>query len=130
MKQAYNDVKTFHIACGLPHFDTPSFPLRDRLELRIGLLKEEVNEFLQSHFPPDEDNLVLAADAIADIIYVLIGTALEYGIPLPEVWDEVHRTNMAKTIPEVHKNEQGKVMKPNGWKPPEIRRVLYGEEEE
>ncbi|NIQ95452.1 MAG: nucleoside triphosphate pyrophosphohydrolase family protein, partial [Desulfuromonadales bacterium] len=41
-------------------------------------------------------NIELTADALADLIYVAIGAAITYGIDLRPVWEEVHRTNMAK----------------------------------
>jgi predicted HAD superfamily Cof-like phosphohydrolase len=67
------------------------------------------------------------ADAIADSIYVLVGTALEYGIPLDRVWAAVRAANMAKVDPVtglVRKRADGKILKPDGWQPPDIAGVL------
>ena len=63
------------------------------------------------------------------MIYIAVGTALELGIPLEPVWDEVHRSNMAKVDPEtgkVRKREDGKVLKPEGWVRPDIAGAIYG----
>lgn len=67
-----------------------------------------------------------AADALADLSVVCIGSELALGIPGDDVFDEVHFTNMAKLDEEGHpiKNEAGRVVKPLGWRPPSIRKVL------
>jgi predicted HAD superfamily Cof-like phosphohydrolase len=67
------------------------------------------------------------ADAIADSIYVLVGTALEYGIPLDRVWNAVQAANMAEVDPVtglVRKRTDGKILKPDGWLPPDIAGIL------
>ncbi len=61
------------------------------------------------------------ADAIADLCYVLMGTALEFGIPLQAVWDRVQVANMAKCLPA---EPGGKIAKPAGWEPPRIEECL------
>jgi predicted HAD superfamily Cof-like phosphohydrolase len=74
-------------------------------------------------------DLVGIADGIADSVYVLVGTALEYGIPLDRVWGAVHSANMAKVDPvtgKVRKRFDGKVLKPDGWKRPDIAAILAG----
>lgn len=67
------------------------------------------------------------ADGLADLIYVAVGAALEFGIPLDRVWAEVQRSNMAKVDAEtgrVRKRADGKVLKPDGWTPPDIKSAL------
>ncbi len=65
------------------------------------------------------------ADAIADDIYVLVGSALEYGIPLDKVWDEVQDSNMKKFPNGVAVfNDIGKLMKPADWKPPDVASAI------
>lgn len=124
MKQIMKDVAEFMRACDQPVLAVPTIPPLSRICLREGLIAEEFNEFMKAS---EEGDLPAIADAIADLMYVLAGTALEYGIPLEAVWDEVQRSNMAKIDPEtgkVTKNEAGKVQKPPGWTPPDIARVL------
>jgi predicted HAD superfamily Cof-like phosphohydrolase len=72
---------------------------------------------------------VEVADALADMVYIIVGTALEFGIPLDRVWDEVQRSNMAKVDPvsgRVEKRADGKVKKPQGWEGPRISEALSG----
>ena len=64
---------------------------------------------------------------MADIIYIVCGTAASYGIPLNKVFDEVHRSNMAKLVDgKPIRREDGKILKPEGWTAPDIKKVLWG----
>lgn len=71
-------------------------------------------------------DLVEAADALADLSVVCIGSELTLGIPGDDVFETVHENNMSKLGPDGHpiKNEIGRVVKPAGWRPPDIRKVL------
>jgi predicted HAD superfamily Cof-like phosphohydrolase len=71
---------------------------------------------------PGNVDLPALADGIVDTIYVLIGTAIAAGFDLAPVWDEVQRANMAKVDGPVR--EDGKRLKPPGWRPPDIEGVL------
>jgi predicted HAD superfamily Cof-like phosphohydrolase len=77
-----------------------------------------------------EDPVIMAADAMADMLYFLHGTALVSGVPLQAVFSAVHGANMAKLGPngEVLRRADGKILKPKGWKPADIGEVLkvYG----
>jgi predicted HAD superfamily Cof-like phosphohydrolase len=62
------------------------------------------------------------AKELADLLYVVYGTAEELGIPLEEVFAKVHESNMSKVWDDgtVHYNEFGKVLKPNTYSPPDL----------
>lgn len=92
--------------------------LRDT-ELRLDLIWEEVCELFDA---VDDDDIIEATDALADIVYVILGAAVSWGIDLGPIFWEVHATNMKKEGGEI--NEVGRVMKPDQWKPPEILRLL------
>ena len=118
-----NDVADFHAACDVPIMRECAI-VANRVELRRDILREEWRETDEAMAAGD---MVELADGLADIIYVAIGTALEFGIPLDRVWAEVHRTNMAKRDPatgKVRRREDGKVLKPEGWTPPDIAAAL------
>ena len=124
MKNLLNDVRAFHEACGVPVLDKPTF-VPERVELRQALLQEEVRETLLAM---DRGDLVEIADGLADTIYVAVGAALEFGIPLDRVWAEVQRSNMAKVDPttgKVRKREDGKILKPEGWQSPDVSAALF-----
>jgi len=102
----------------------PAFPDADTRLLRMKLLKEEFYEYVHAEHTSD---MVELADALADVCVIALGTAHAYGIPLDAVWQEVHRSNMGKRNPdtgEIEKRPDGKVIKPDGWTPPDIKGVL------
>jgi predicted HAD superfamily Cof-like phosphohydrolase len=118
----YTDVRDFHIAFGQRVGEKPEFPNKDERELRKKLLAEEYTEYVVAEYKND---IVEVADALADIIYIACGTAVSYGIPLDRIFDEVHRSNMAKLVDgKVIRRSDGKVQKPEGWTPPDIKSVL------
>jgi predicted HAD superfamily Cof-like phosphohydrolase len=119
-----DDIREFHRAMDVLVQDTPGVPPSDVKELRISLITEEFKETIEAL---ERDDLVETADGLVDLVVVVIGTALSYGIPFDAVWDEIHRSNMAKRDPEtgkVIKRADGKVLKPDGWTPPNVARTL------
>lgn len=125
MKNLMHDVAAFHLACDVPIAAVPEEPPPARVELRIDLIDEEVNRELIPAMRTG--SMALIADAMADSIYVIVGAALEYGIPIDRVWAAVQAANMAKVDPvtgKVRKRSDGKVLKPDGWTAPDIAAVL------
>ena len=118
-KDWYQDIVDFHRATGTLISKRPTFPLPVVQGLRLKLIREELEEVVDAIF---NDDLVEIADGIADSIVVLLGTAVSYGIDMRPVWDEVHKTNMAKVGGP--KRADGKVLKPEGWKPPDVKSIL------
>jgi predicted HAD superfamily Cof-like phosphohydrolase len=116
----YADMQDFHkIVMGDNFLDYPHIPDKKYLELRKALIKEEVKETLDAM---DREDMVEIADGIVDSIVVLLGTAVTYGIDLRKIWNIIHETNMAKKDGPVR--EDGKKLKPEGWKPPDIKSEL------
>ena len=112
----YQDIVDFHREVMKDEFPTtPHIPTDRYTVLRQKLIKEETEETLKAL---RTGNLVGIADGIADSIVVLLGTAVTCGIDMRPVWNEVHRTNMAKK--EGKLREDGKRLKPKKWKPPDI----------
>lgn len=116
-------VREFHEKFSVPSAVTPTAGRPARRDLRSALILEEVAEFSEAC---NDVNLIEMADALADIIYVTIGAALEFGIPIDRVFAEVHRSNMTKLWPDGkprYRND-GKVIKPDTYSPPNIRGAL------
>lgn len=70
--------------------------------------------------PEGDIDLIEAADAIADIVVVAKGSAHTLGIPVDQVFEAVHITNMSK-MPggkPIRRESDGKILKPPGWEPP------------
>lgn len=116
------DVLQFSVATESHIGGKPSIPPMRITELRLDLIWEEMEELEAAAYVDDLEGI---ADACADLIYVVIGTAIAYGIDLNKVWEEVHRANMAKLTGP--KRADGKQLKPEGWQPPDIRGVLQAQ---
>jgi predicted HAD superfamily Cof-like phosphohydrolase len=116
-------VREFHERFGVPVLNSPQLPDLDRALLRYQLITEEYEEFRDASATR---NLIEIADSLADMVYVIYGTALEYGIDLDRVLDEVHRSNMSKVWEDgtVHYRVDGKVLKPPTYSRADIAGVL------
>ena len=114
----------FHRAFNLPRNADPTLEVTAELAaLRLRLLAEEVGELDEAMQDAD---LVAVADALADITYVVFGTAITYGIDLEAVVREVHRSNMSKLDARGRPvmREDGKVLKSERYTPPDVNTVL------
>ena len=112
----FEDVLEFMKASGRHISPTPNDQFPDRA-LRLRLIREEYNEF---QLAVAANDLVGTADAIVDLIYVLNGAADSWGLDIREVWKEVHKANMKKFPPDGPKIVNGKIVKPDGWTPPDV----------
>jgi predicted HAD superfamily Cof-like phosphohydrolase len=124
MNNFYLDVNDFHNAFKLKVGDeaAPAFSDDQSRALRIKLMREEVEEYLEGE---DKNDLANVAKELADIVYIACGTAVEYGIPLDIVFDAVHKSNMEKLVDgEPVYRDDGKVMKPTDWQAPDIKKIL------
>jgi predicted HAD superfamily Cof-like phosphohydrolase len=129
MEKQIKHVEAFYKAFDMPLPETMRYLHKERALLRHKLIQEEVGELLEASMS-SQGTLVDVADAITDCFYILIGTALEYGIAdkLPALFDEVHSSNMSK-LDENGKpiyREDGKVMKGPGYKKPNLKDIIYG----
>lgn len=124
MSNFFQDVKQFQTAVGQYVGTEPRFANKSERVLRMDLLMEEVKEYLEGEEKSDLENV---AKELADIIYIVCGTAVSYGIPLDRVFDEVHRSNMAKLGPDgkVKRREDGKILKPDNWTAPDVKSILW-----
>lgn len=128
-------VKEFHEAFNLSVNDEPTFKL---LELRFNLCAEE-------HKEATEEMATLAVQVdkkatpeairktkmrltkeLADNLYVIFGTAVTFGLPLEEVFEEVHRSNMSKLGDDGKPvlREDGKVLKGPNYKEADLEQFF------
>jgi len=116
-------VKKFHELYNVPINDKPTF-VKNRVQLRLDLIQEEYLELCEACFSED---LIEVADALGDLIYVVIGMSLEFGIPLEKVLDEIQKSNLSKLDNgKVIRREDGKVLKGPNFLSPNIEEVLNG----
>lgn len=137
-------VRRFHHVYGLPVQTDGASLERESLDMRMSLIAEEFSELVGAVYgraaraeiessyrravAADDGtrDTVETADALADLIYVIYGMALETGIDLAAVLAEVQRSNMSKLGADgkpVYR-EDGKVLKGPGYFPPNVEAVL------
>lgn len=113
------DVREFMQAMGQASAEKPTIVDPGTYYLRLDLMKEEAEE---THKAMIKWDMPAIADGLVDQLYVIIGTAIAYGIDLQPIWDAVHAANMAKSTGPVR--EDGKRLKPPGWTPPDVAGLL------
>lgn len=125
--------REFLVAMGKRVSVIPGDALLADIELAVKLIDEEVNKELLPavRLLPDplNDKVPLLAeilDGAVDAVYVIYQLCNVLGLPFDEAFEEVHRSNMAKRSPDgtVHYREDGKVLKPPGWTPPDLRSII------
>ncbi len=124
-------VREFHEKYGHYIGKLNKTPPEEVIVLRHKLISEESDEFYDASdmLLNDPEELFtsitpLIADAIADLLYVVFGAALAYGIPIDAVFAEVHRSNMTKSMEKDTKSIKGKTIKGPNWEPPKIKEIL------
>jgi predicted HAD superfamily Cof-like phosphohydrolase len=116
MTKVFRDVQVFMNAAG--QTTTENNPTQ--AELYKELIEEEVTEFWVAEATSDE---VEEIDACFDMIWVIVGYMLSKGYDVDGIWDEGSISNLRKidkATGKVLKREDGKVMKPEGWKSPDF----------
>lgn len=127
MASNFADVKAFHVKFGLPHSQLPQLLEPDIYRFRTDFMAEELREFDEAMEVAD---LPHAADALIDLVYVAMGTAVMMGIPWQLLWDAVQAANMNKVRASNAEDERSvrkhtlDVVKPPGWQPPNIQYLL------
>lgn len=117
MTNPFKDQQKFMLACDqtVGEINAPQFNLYKKL------IEEE---FIELRDAKDQAEQL---DALIDILVVTVGAIHSMGANGEGAWNEVMRTNFAKIDDEtgkVRKREDGKVLKPDGWKPPNLKPFL------
>lgn len=109
----------------------PQLATEEERNLRAELMLEELSgtdELLHSMLKGD---LVGIADGLADLLYVVFGTAAAYGINVQDIFNEVHRSNLTKAIWDeatqtyiLNRSESGKIIKPESYSPADLKPLI------
>lgn len=134
---------------------------QETADLYRRLIDEEMSELAEAYAAhaqnATDDTLTEVADACIDSIYVIVGLMHALGLEPQALWDEVHRSNIAKIkhpcmtcsatgiirmdgeetpcpdckgqghVYEVRRRDDGKVLKPDGWTPPMLRPLVLAQ---
>lgn len=121
--------RRFNVAVGTEIPSSPRPPDEKSLELGVKLVIEELKELLNEcgynvgisicrKDKKPRPNTIGVAQEGADLQVVLLGLMQRFGITLGPVYDEVMQANMRKLGGP--RREDGKILKPEGWQPPNI----------
>ncbi len=134
MKRQLAQVQEFHEVFGAHIERRPTARLpRELIEMRATLIEEELAEYREASRKGD---LVEIADALTDLLYVVLGTFITHGLQeaAVDLFDEVHRSNMSKLDENGRAifREDGKVLKSSAYFPPDLASILarYGDPSE
>lgn len=108
-------VKEFHKALNLPIGNTPGQISREAFARRTRLICEELSEYCSA---VSNNSIIDIADALADLLYVVFGAAIEHGLPMDKIFEQVHKSNMTKT--DGHMDAGGKWIKPETYIPVDL----------
>jgi len=123
MSKTFTDVSVFLSAVGQ---QVPVKPIgeTDQSKLYKKLIDEEYHEFLEAFYT---DDTVEEIDACFDMMWVIIGYMKSRGWDCENIWDEGAKSNLSKIDPNtglVRRREDGKILKPEGWKPPDFTKFV------
>lgn len=124
MSKVFTDVSVFLAAVGQETPKKPDENVSDLAELYKKLIKEEVEEFWEAEAASDN---VEQLDACFDMIWVIVGYMKARGWDCEAAWDEGAQSNLSKIDPAtglVRRREDGKILKPEGWKPPDFSKFV------
>ena len=119
MNDAQKMVQEFHEQFDIHISTTPWIPDDATQILRNRLIQEEFEELQEAMQSKD---LPAMAKELADLLYVVYGTAVSLGIDMEPVFKEVHRSNMSKV--GGYKRADGKWVKPPTYSPASLDKIL------
>jgi predicted HAD superfamily Cof-like phosphohydrolase len=117
MTNPFRDQEKFMRACD----QTTDVWNQEQFDLYVNLIEEEFKELKEAIAAGDRVEIL---DALEDIMVVTAGAIHSAGMDGEGGWKEVMQTNFAKIDKEtgkVRKREDGKVLKPVGWTPPDLK---------
>ena len=117
MTNPFKDIDKFATACDQE-------PSKANYNMYLGLIDEEYTELQEAI---EANDRVEQLDALVDILVVTMGAIRAGGFDGEGAWQEVMRTNFAKidsTTGKVRKREDGKVLKPEDWEPPNLANFI------
>jgi predicted HAD superfamily Cof-like phosphohydrolase len=117
MTNPFEDIERFGTACDQPASEA-------NYKMYLDLIREETDELEEAI---QDNDKVEQLDALVDILVVTVGAIRAAGWDGEGAWKEVMDTNFAKIDPDtgkVRKREDGKVLKPEGWQPPQLEKFI------
>ena len=120
MTKVFTDVTVFLKAVG----QTAGVDNPEQAHLYHKLINEEYSEFIEARQAGDDTETL---DACFDMIWVIVGYMQSRGWDCENSWDEGAKSNLSKIDPLsgfVRRRDDGKILKPEGWKPPDFAKFV------
>ena len=124
MNKEQKMVTEFHEAFNITINKYPAIPTLQDRALRQALIAEELEELETAML---NGSITESADALADLLYVVYGTAVSFGLDIEPIFAEVHRSNMTKI--GGHKRADGKWVKPDTYSPAKLQPIINSQKE-
>jgi predicted HAD superfamily Cof-like phosphohydrolase len=123
MSKTFTDVTVFMTAAGqsIPPFNANR---SDQSDLYMKLIQEEYTELMDAEAVSDDAEI---CDACFDLMWVIVGYMKSRGWDCENIWDEGAKSNLSKidsATGKVKKREDGKILKPESWKPPDFAKFV------
>ena len=120
-------VREFHQVFGA----SQDQPITDAelLKFRLKYIDEEVQELKEAAWAANADpspaNRAMMLRELANVLYVVVGYAISFGLPLKEGFERIHQANMSKLVDgKPLRNAEGKVLKGPDFKPPQLEDLV------
>jgi len=154
MNDFLEKVKCFHEMFNAPVLETPQIPSKERCDLRVTLIQEELDEMKEAI---ENGDVIEIADSLGDLMVVLCGSILEFGMgdKFNEIFENIHNSNMSKACTSqqealatlshykqkdgtegryeevngkyiVYRKEDNKVLKSVGYSPASLEDIIKG----
>lgn len=98
----------------------PTIPDAEITDRRIMFIDEELDELADAFLNRD---ILATADAIGDLLYVVLGAAVDCGIDIEPIFNEIHRSNMSKINGAIFRGD-GKILKGPHYTPPALQSII------
>ncbi len=124
MSSPFLDVAFFLKACGQDYPNKPDPNISDLASLYLRLIEEEWDEFWEAEAASNDAEQL---DACFDMIWVIIGYMYARGWNPILAWEEGAKSNLSKVdakTGKVIRREDGKILKPEGWQPPDFTKFV------
>ena len=123
MSKVFSDVHVFMNSAGQ---DIPPFNANrsKQSDLYMKLIEEEYKELMDAEAVSDDTEI---CDACFDLMWVIVGYMKSRGWDCEEIWDEGAKSNLSKidkATMKVKRREDGKILKPEGWQPPDFAKFV------
>lgn len=133
MTKQQQQVHDFMLKAQQECHEQPTVPMYNTIRLRCDLIQEELHELIDSFdlisvpdpfsVTPTPPDLTKVADALGDLLVVVLGTAVSCGIDMEPIFEEIHRSNMSKFI-DGYMRPDGKWMKGPAYSPANLKPLL------